>query len=132
MHPITSASGLKSAIQTLNVEQTIKKEQLMRQFDLTFQKFKPVHLVDDFLNDIVSTPHLVNKVLATAVGLATGYLSKKVFIGTSGNLLRKLVGSALQIGVTSVIARHPDATKLIGKHILQYFFRKKEMKYIKS
>jgi len=104
----------------------------MRQFDLTINRFKPAHLVHEFLNDIVSTPNLFNKVLVTAVGLATGYLSKKIFIGTSGNLLRKLFGSALQIGVTNVIARHPDATKLIGKNILQYLFRKKEMKYIKS
>jgi hypothetical protein len=58
--------------------------------------------------------------------MATGYVSKKIFIGTSGNVIRKLFGSILQTGVTNVISQHPDAIKSLSQMIFQRVFHKKE------
>jgi hypothetical protein len=60
--------------------------------------------------------------------LATGYLSKKIIIGTSANIFRKLIGSVLQLGVTSAVSQHPDTIKSLGHFILKKIFDKKEKK----
>jgi hypothetical protein len=61
------------------------------------------------------------------LGLATGYLSRKIVVGASGNIFRKLLGSILQFGVTNIVAQHPDVIKSIGQFIFQHIFRKKEI-----
>ena len=131
MRKITSASDLKNAIQLLEIEQEIKGQRLKEQFYFTCKSFKLINLIKSSLSDIVSSPHLIDSILSAAIGIATGYLSKKIFIGASGNLFRKLIGSVLQLGVTSFVARHPMATTTFGKSIFHRIFNQKEIKFIK-
>lgn len=126
MQNITSTAGLKNAIQLLEVEQAIKGQLLKEQFYIAYDSFKPVNLLKGALKNITTSPFLIDNILGTAMGLATGSLSKKIFIGTSGNMFRKLIGSILQFGVTNFVAKHPDAIKSFGQVIFQYFLRKKE------
>jgi len=72
---------------------------------------KPVNLLRSSIRDVASLPYLIDNIIGTAVGLATGYLSRKIVIGTSGNLIRKLFGFLLQLGVTNTVAQHPGSIK---------------------
>jgi hypothetical protein len=81
------------------------------------------------LKDIASSPHLINNVLGATIGLATGYVSKKIVVGASHNLFRKIMGSALQIGVANIVAQHPEAIKSLGQFIGQHILRKKKHVY---
>ena len=126
MQNITSATGLKNAILLLEDDQAVKGQLLKEQFYLTYESLKPVNLLKRTLHDISSSPDLLDNILGTSMGLASGFLSKKIFVGASGNMIRKLLGSVLQFGVTNVVAQHPDAIKSFGQVILQYFLRKKE------
>jgi hypothetical protein len=126
MQNITSAAGLKNAIQLLEVEQAIKGELLKEQFSKTYDGYKPVNLLQSALKDITASPNLINNIISTAMGLATGSLSKKIIVGSSSNMFRKLLGSLLQFGVTTIVSKHPDAVKSFGQFIIQQFLRKKE------
>jgi hypothetical protein len=126
MQNITSTSDLKNAIQLLEVEQAATGHLLKEQFYITYKSLKPVNLLMGTLKDIASSPYLIDNILDTAIGLATGFLSKKIFIGASGNIFRKLFGSVLQLGVTNIVAQHPDGIKSLCQSIFQHIFRKKE------
>jgi hypothetical protein len=126
MQNITSVAELKNAILFLEDEQAIKGQLLKEQFLLTYESLKPLNLLKNTLKEISSSPYLVDNILGTATGLATGYLSKKVFIGASANIIRKLLGSVLQFGITNAVAQHPDTIRSIGQFILQHILRKKE------
>jgi hypothetical protein len=125
MQTITSILELKNAIQLLESEQDIKGQILKEHFLLVYESFKPVNLITRTLNDIAKSPFLIDNMLGTAIGLASGFLSKKIFVGASGSLVRKLLGSVLQFGVTNVVAQHSDTIKSIGQVIFQYFLRKR-------
>ena len=127
MQNITSKAGLKDAIQLLEAEQVIKGQLLKDQFYLTYESLKPVNLLMHTLKEISSSPYLIDNISGTAMGLAGGFLSKKIFVGTSGNLIRKLIGSILQFGVTNIVAQNSEIIKSIGQAIFQHFFHKKEM-----
>jgi hypothetical protein len=118
---------LKNQIQLLEAEQTIKGQELKEQFYILIESLKPLNILLRTLKNVTSSPNLIDNLLGTAVGLASGYLSKKLFIGTSGNLIRKLIGTALQFGVTDAVRQHPDSIKSLGQFILQHLFRKKEV-----
>jgi hypothetical protein len=128
MEKITSATGLKDAILLLEADQVMQGQLLKEQFSSIYESFKPVNLIKNSLKDLASSPYLIDNILATAIGLATGFLSKKIFVGSSGNLFRKLLGSFLQAGVTNTVSQHPDTIKSFGQLIFQYFLRKRGMK----
>jgi hypothetical protein len=123
----TSIIRLKNAIQSLEEEQTIKGQILREQFALTYKSLKPVNLLLGTMKDIVSSPYLTSNLVDTTIGLATGYLSKKVFVGTSVNLFRKLLGTILQFSVTNVVAKHPDAIKSFGQYLIHNLLGKNKL-----
>jgi hypothetical protein len=127
MQNITSIAELKNAIQLLEDEQSFKWQQLQGQFYVTFESLKPVNIIRNTLKDLTTPSNLNDDILGTAMGLASGYLSKKIFIGTSGNIFRKLFGSILQFGVTTLVSKHSDTIVSIGQSLIHHFLSKKEM-----
>ena len=126
MENITSTIELKNAIQRLKVEQAISRQLLKEQFYFAYESIKPVNLLRNTLYEVASSPHLIDNIIGMAVGMATGYLSRIAVVGVSGNLIKKLFGSVLQLGVTNTVAQHPDKIKSIGQYIFQHILRKKQ------
>ena len=126
MQNITSAAELKDAIQLLEAEQSIKWQLLREELFLTYESLKPVNLLKNALKEISSTPYLIDNISGTAMGLLGGFLSKKIFVGASGNLIRKLFGSVLQIGVTNLVTQNSEIIKSVGQALIQHFFQKKK------
>ena len=95
-------------------------------FFVVIESLKPANLIRNAMGNIVATPNLVDNILSGALGLISGYLSKKIAIGGSGNIIKKLLGTILQFGVTSTVAQHPRTIKAIGQFILQKFLRRRK------
>jgi len=127
MKNIKSSAELKDAIQQLEFEHTIKGQLLKEQLLLTHESLKPVNLIKNALSEVASSPYLVDNILGASVALATGYISKKIAVSGSGNVIRKFLGTILQFGVTNVVAQHTDTIKSVGQFIYQHFLHKKEM-----
>ena len=125
MQNITTTDELKNAIQILEVEQTVKGQLLKEQLYDTYDSLKTVSLIKGTLKEVVSSPFMIDNILGTVLGLATGYYSKKILIGTSGNILRKIFGSMFQFGVTKVVAQPVNSIKLFGQYIFQHLLHKK-------
>jgi hypothetical protein len=126
MQNIIDAAGLKNAIQLLEAEQADKGKLLKEQFFATYESFKPAKLLGNTLKEMIASPYLIENVIDTTIGIATGYLSKKIVVGVSSNIIRRLLGSALQLGVTSLVSKHPGAIKSAGQAIFKNIFHKKE------
>jgi hypothetical protein len=126
MQNLSASAVLKDTIQLLETEQAFEKQMLKEQFYSTYERLKPANLLRSTLQDFTSAPYLIDHILSTAVGLATGYLSKKIVVGTSGNIIRKLLGILMQVGVTNTISQHPDKVKSIGQFVYRHFLSKKK------
>ena len=120
---ITSVAALKSAIRVLEVEYDVKERELKEQFHVVYVSLKPINIIKNTLRSLFTTHEDFS---GTAVGAASGYLVKKLLVGSSGGLLRKLIGTALQIGMTNFASHKSDAIKSIGQSLLQRLFRRKE------
>lgn len=128
MEPITSTANLKNAIQVLEFEQAVKEQQLKEQVYHVYENLKPVNLIRNTLAEVASSPYLIDDILGATVGLASGYISKKIAVGRSGNIIRKLFGTILQFGVTNMVAQNSSTIKSVGQFVYQHFLKKRESK----
>jgi hypothetical protein len=128
MEKITSISDLKNAIQILEIEQDYKGKRLKEEFYLTYESLKPFKILQSALKDVASSPYLIENILTTVMGLTSGYLSKRLVVGASGGALRKIIGSVLQMGVTTAVTKHPDTLMSIGKFLYNSVFQRKGSK----
>ncbi|MFM9947551.1 MAG: hypothetical protein ACKV1O_06395 [Saprospiraceae bacterium] len=117
MTNINSADELRATILHLEAQQDEEIRILKEQFHLAYESVKPINLIKSTFKQAVDSPEVTNNFLSTVAGLAAGYLSKKLFQSVSHSPIKKLLGTALQFGITTLIARNPEKVKEIGAGI---------------
>ena len=95
-------------------------ELVKKQFENMAKNMKSDNTIKNSFNKTINSPNLVENVLSVTTGLATGYLTKKIAVGSKGNLLRRLLGVSIQVGITTIVAQHPKAIKSSVLYILKY------------
>ncbi len=106
MKKIHKASELKDAILELEAKKIVSEEALKKQFHQTIESFKPGNILKNTVSEVTASPLFKHNILNLALGLGAGYLTKKVAVGRKAGLLARTVGTALQFGVTSLIAKN--------------------------
>jgi len=113
---------VQSAIAELDRECKLKQEALALQFKLTYEKLRPANILKNTLSDISHTPGLGRNLLSTSVGLGVGYLTNRLLINNPAGVARKIAGTAIQLGLSSLVARKMGR----WKYALRNIFSKKE------
>lgn len=126
MRAITSSEELRRSIQELELERAVKEQLLREQFMDTYESLRFINFLKSSLKQSISSSSEVTDIAGMALGMASGYISKKLFIGTSGNVFRKLFGSLVQLGVMSFVAKHPSGLKSLGEYLFHQILRKRE------
>jgi hypothetical protein len=126
MGTLASTAALKDSIRLLEVEQRIKGQELKEQLSETYKSFKPANLIKDTIKDVVSSPHMVENLIIGGLSLATGYFARRIVVGTSTNIFRKLLGSTLQFGASSLVTQNASPLIDAGKLISKLFSKKKK------
>ena len=102
MYNISGKHDLEEAI--LLIENEVEEQQnlLTDQFRLIYESFRPVNVVKDVLKEVVTSEELRSNIVTAAMGLSTGYLTKKILFRKSTNPLKSLLGYFLQYGVANL------------------------------
>jgi hypothetical protein len=126
MNKITSVASLKSAILTLQEEQYEKGQELKEQVYITIDSLRPVNLFRTALDDLFSTKDMLGSLSGTTMGVAGGFLLNKLFVGRSGNIFRKIIGTVIQFGMTNLISKNSEFLKSVGQTLWNYLFPREE------
>jgi hypothetical protein len=126
MQNITSTEKLKEAIQILEEEYYVKEQELRKQLFVTYSSLKPFNILKNTLKEITS-PTLIEEISGSGIGLIGGFLSRKIFVGTSGNVIRKVLGSLLQLGVTAVVSQNSGIIHSAGMSLIQRLIQRHKM-----
>lgn len=110
---------LKESIALTQYKQAQELKLLKEQFYFTLESLKPVNLIKSAFHKVTSSPDIKGNLVNDAIGLTTGYLSKKVLVGTTRNPIKKLFGVLLQFAIAQVVAKHSDTIKSVGITLLQ-------------
>ncbi len=103
MQTINNDQSLCKAIKNLEIKQTVELNDLKSHFNFTVESLKPKNLLKENIYHAVSSvesavksPDFKSNLMKYAAGLAGGFISKKIIVGKSGGIFKKILGSALQ------------------------------------
>src|SRR3982751_6912256 len=120
---IKNSLDLKAAILELEDKKRRQQDQLVYNFKVYKESMTPMNLLKSSFNKVKETPGITSTVLKASLGLGVGMLSKKILLGSSPGFVRKIIGSAIQMGVTGLVAKKTDTIKASGTNILKTLFR---------
>lgn len=126
MQKITSITDLKLAIALLEVKQVSDGNMLKEEFRNTAESLRPVNLIKHTLKELTTEPDLKGDLLNASISLAAGFLSKKVAVGNTSNPFKQILGTLLQMAVTSIVSKNADGIKSTASTIISSLFSKKE------
>ncbi|MFV8326492.1 hypothetical protein [Flavobacterium sp. ZS1P14] len=111
MKKINQTDLLDETILYLENRQALELYALKEQFELTYESLKPLNLIKSAFTEMTTSPNLKGNIINNIVGMATGYLTKKVLVGSTHNPFKKIIGTLLQFIITNVATKHSDTLK---------------------
>ena len=126
MREITTVEELQNSIRTLEIEQKVQSELLKEDFFYTYDRLRLINLLKSALKQKMGSQSEEVDGMGMAIGIATGYITKKIVVGNSGNPFRKLLGSVLQLGVMSFVSRHSSGAKSTINFLFNQIISKRE------
>lgn len=113
------AEILSQAISLLEEKKSQEWKLLKEQFHIAYESMKPLNLIKNTFHEVASSPELKDNLISNAIGLTTGYLSKKILVGSTRNPIKNVIGSLIQFAITNLVSRHSGLIKKTGGNILQ-------------
>jgi hypothetical protein len=80
-------------------------EQFKANLETSYNSLKPLNLVKSGFREIVGSPEVKQGLLSNLVGLAGGFITKKMIIGPATGMIRNSIGTILQIIMTNLVSR---------------------------
>lgn len=111
MRSKNAIESLDEKIALLEGRRAYELEQLQEQWKHTYESMKPINLIKSTFKDVASSPEIKGNLLNNVVGLASGYISKKILFGSTHNPLKKVAGAVLQFAVTNFVGKKMEKAK---------------------
>ena len=118
MKVLNATDELDERILKLQKRKHYELELLREQFHDTLESMKPVNIIKSTFRDIAATPEIKHNLVNNLLGLATGYLSRKIIIGSTHNPIKKIAGALLQFAVTNFVGKKMERREANTEHIL--------------
>jgi hypothetical protein len=111
METINETDKLKKTIQFLKIKQASELASLKEQYQHTYESLKPLNLIKNVFGQIATSSDLKGNILNSVVGISTGYLTKKILIGSTHNPIKRILGTVLQFFITNIVTKNSDIPK---------------------
>lgn len=113
----TEIEPIKAKIELLKAKQAAEFIAFKEQLQVTYMSLKPLNLIKSTLAEVTSSPDIRNHLIQGAVGIAGGYLSKKILIGASNNWFKQIAGTLVQFFITKKIVQKEE--EILGETELE-------------
>ena len=114
MSKINPEDSLNASIAALEQKKQEEFQSLKQQLRSTGESMKPGNLIKSALRDVSSSPQLKSLLIKTVIGLAVGYVAKRLIAKGQTNKKHQLLGNALQYGATFLAANQSALLKTAG------------------
>src|SRR5450755_4002558 len=112
---------LADTIEGLELKASRQKNEMQESFNSLSENLKPINLIKGGVRSVFSGDNKED-LLKAAIGLGSGFLSRKLLLGNTKSFLGKNIGSAIQWGIAGLVSKNAEKIKekagdLIDKYI---------------
>jgi hypothetical protein len=118
MEKINKTKALYEAIALLEIKRATELRALKDQLHDGYESLKPVNILKNTFKEVTSSPDLKKGLGTAAMGIASGYLMKNIFIHSTKNPLMRLAGLLIQTATTNMVVKNSDTIRESGGKIL--------------
>lgn len=122
---IKNTADLRIAILELEKRKQQEKLRLADSFHALTESLTPSNIIRNSFKKVNEIPGLKGSLVNGALSLGLGLASKKLLIGKSAGLLKKVAGLAVEMGVTGMVANNAGVIKSAAGSFLKKIFRSK-------
>ena len=97
---------------------------LKEQFHTAYESVKPINLLKNFVHEVTASPEIKEDILGNILGLATGFISRKLMLDENSGTVKKVFATILQFAITNVVAKQSINIKAVGTALLNNFFKR--------
>ncbi len=119
---------IKSQIWFLKTKQKEELASLKNQLHITFESFKPINLLKETFKEVGESPDLKSNLLNSAIGLSTGFISKKLMVGKTSNPIKNIIGTVVEFAIANVVTKNSEKIISTGETLFQLIFKRKKDK----
>jgi hypothetical protein len=96
---------LSLAILMLEKKRELYFEDLKANLAFSYKTLQPLNLVKSGIKELVGSPEVKQGLFSNLVGLAGGFITKKMIIGPAAGMIRNSIGTVMQIIMTNLVSR---------------------------
>lgn len=100
-----ASAALKEKILMLEIQQAEERKILKEQFFEAYESLKPINLIKGVFREMNSSVEIRSNLFSSLLNVLTGYFTKKIVLGSTPNLFKKMAAILLQYGVTAIISK---------------------------
>ena len=115
---------LEERIKLLETQQAEARQAFRQQLAETGNSLRPSSIIRNMVSGSASDEEVKAPFLDSAIGLATGFVAKKLLLGSVHNPITKIAANLIQAGVSAYVAKHPEAIKNIASKLMGFIGKK--------
>jgi hypothetical protein len=115
---------LKTRILELETELKADHIELKAGVKEILHSLRPAALIKSTVKDMVTSKDVKGDIIDSLIGLATGFVAKKMVIRGSGNPLIKVIGRLTELTVAKKVGSNAGGIRTIGGMLLKKLFHK--------
>lgn len=124
MKKLNETDALNELIQLNQQQYDTDLRLLKEQFHIAYESIKPINFIKNLVHEVTALPEIKEDLASNILGLATGFISKKIMIDEKGSTFKKVIGTVLQFAVANVVSKHSVNIKAVGTALFNNFFKR--------
>jgi hypothetical protein len=108
METIYTIDSLNQKIKLLEEQQDKEWCDIKDEIDEIKENLKPLNLIRNTVEEINETIGFKSNLAQSAISIGIGYLAKRLVVGKTDSTFKNILGSILQLAVTTLIAKQPE------------------------
>jgi hypothetical protein len=114
---------LADSIENLELKASRQKKEIQESYNSLSESLKPLNLIKAGVSSVFSGENK-DDLLKAAVGLGSGFLSRKLLLGKTKSFLGKNIGSAIQWGIAGLVSNNAEKIKQRAGVLIDKYIRK--------
>lgn len=110
MEAVYTIDELNQRIKQLEAQQDAEWIAIKDEIDEIKENLRPLNLIRNTVAEINETVGFKSDLAQSAISIGIGYLAKKLVVGKTDSIFKNILGSLLQLAVTTLVAKPQHET----------------------